>query len=52
LASAERREREKANLRRAILDAVRELFVTEDFQAVSMRRIAEKIEYSPGDWAN
>jgi len=47
LASADRREREKANLRRAILDAARELFVTEDFHAVSMRRIAEKIEYSP-----
>ncbi|MCW3098958.1 MAG: TetR family transcriptional regulator [Chthonomonadaceae bacterium] len=47
MASAERREREKANLRRAILDAARELFVTEDFHAVSMRRIAEKIEYSP-----
>jgi AcrR family transcriptional regulator len=47
VASAERREREKANLRRAILDAARELFVTEDFHAVSMRRIAEKIEYSP-----
>lgn len=47
MASAERREREKANLRRAILDAARELFVTEDFHAVSMRKIAEKIEYSP-----
>jgi AcrR family transcriptional regulator len=34
-------------LRRAILDAARELFVTEDYKAVSMRRIAEKIEYSP-----
>jgi len=45
--SAQRRAREKENLRRAILDAARELFVTEDYKAVSMRRIAEKIEYSP-----
>ena len=47
MGTAERRARAKENLRRAILDAARELFVTEDFKAVSMRRIAEKIEYSP-----
>ena len=47
MVSASRRAREKENLRRAILDAARELFVTEEFKAVSMRRIAEKIEYSP-----
>jgi AcrR family transcriptional regulator len=47
LGSAERRAREKENLRRAILDAARELFVTEGYDAVSMRKIAEKIEYSP-----
>ena len=47
MASAERRAREKENLRRAILDAARELFATEDYKAISMRRIAEKIEYSP-----
>ena len=46
-ASAQRRARAKENLRRAILDAARELFATEDYHAVSMRRIAEKIEYSP-----
>jgi AcrR family transcriptional regulator len=45
--SARRRAREKENLRRAILDAARELFVQEDYAAVSMRRIADKIEYSP-----
>lgn len=44
---AQRRAREKENLRRAILDAARELFVTEDFQSVSIRKIADKIEYSP-----
>lgn len=47
MSSAARRAREKENLRRAILDAARELFVTEDYAAVSMRRIAERIEYSP-----
>jgi AcrR family transcriptional regulator len=45
--SARRRAREKENLRRAILDAARELFVSEDYEAVSMRRIADRIEYSP-----
>lgn len=43
----QRRAREKENLRRAILDAARELFVEEDFKNVSIRRIADKIEYSP-----
>lgn len=47
MSSAQRRAREKENLKRAILDAARELFVTEDYHAVSMRRIADKIEYSP-----
>src|SRR6185503_18705979 len=34
-------------VRRAILDAARELFVAEGFQNVSIRKIAERIEYSP-----
>jgi AcrR family transcriptional regulator len=42
-----RREREKEALRQVILDAARELFVVEGYENVSMRRIAEKIEYSP-----
>lgn len=32
---------------RAILDAARDLFVVEGYQQVSIRRIAERIEYSP-----
>jgi AcrR family transcriptional regulator len=44
---AERRAREKEELRQEILVAARELFVKEGFANVSMRRIAEKIEYSP-----
>jgi AcrR family transcriptional regulator len=43
----ERREREKSETRDKILDAARELFVTEGYEGVSMRRVAEKIEYSP-----
>jgi len=43
----ERRERQKLALRQEILTAARELFVKEGYENVSMRRIAEKIEYSP-----
>lgn len=42
-----RKEREKENLRHEILDAARELFVAEGYENVSMRKIAEKIDYSP-----
>lgn len=44
---AERRAREKEELRQQILDAARELFVREGYENVSMRRIADMIEYSP-----
>ena len=43
----ERREREKSETRDKILDAARELFVTEGYEGVSMRKVAQKIEYSP-----
>jgi len=43
----ERQERDREAVRRAILDAARELFVTEGYRNVSIRKIAEKIEYSP-----
>ena len=43
----ERQERDREAVRRAILDAARELFVTEGFPRVSIRKIAERIEYSP-----
>lgn len=42
-----RHERERAAVRRAILDAARRLFVTEGFGNVTVRRIAEQIDYSP-----
>ncbi|HEX8253404.1 MAG TPA: TetR/AcrR family transcriptional regulator [Thermoanaerobaculia bacterium] len=43
----ERREREREEIRTLILDAARELFVSEGVESVTMRRIADKIEYSP-----
>ena len=43
----ERKQRQKQNLRREIIDASRQLFLEEGYQNVSMRKIAEKIEYSP-----
>ncbi|HWJ54839.1 MAG TPA: helix-turn-helix domain-containing protein, partial [Vicinamibacterales bacterium] len=47
MGSSERRARAKVALRQQILDAARELFVRDGFDAVSMRRIAARIEYSP-----
>lgn len=43
----ERRDRERTETRQRILDVARELFAQEGFEAVSMRRIADAIEYSP-----
>src|SRR5689334_19801414 len=43
----QRREREKEEVKQKILDAARELFVEDGYEAVSMRKIAERIEYSP-----
>jgi len=43
----ERQERGREAVGRAILDAARELFVAEGFHNVSIRKIAERIEYSP-----
>ena len=43
----ERREREKSDTRDKILDAARELFIAEGYEGVSMRKLAERIEYSP-----
>lgn len=44
---SERRQREKELMRKLILRASMELFVKEGFHNVSIRHIAEKIEYSP-----
>ena len=47
MGTRERRAREREALREEILAAARELFITEGYERVSMRRIAERIEYSP-----
>jgi len=47
MGSNERRERERQETRTKILDAARELFAAHGFEAVTMRKIAEKIEYTP-----
>ena len=43
----ERQERDREAVSRAILDAARELFVSHGYQEVSIRKIADRIEYSP-----
>jgi AcrR family transcriptional regulator len=42
----ERRERERDDLRGKILDAARELILEQGVEAVSMRKVADRIEYS------
>jgi AcrR family transcriptional regulator len=44
---AERKEKQKQDLRKAILDASMKLFVEQGFENVSIRKIADLIEYSP-----
>ena len=43
----ERRARERADVRESILDAARDMFAREGIEAVTMRAIADRIEYSP-----
>lgn len=45
---SERRQREKEDLRRRILDAAREIIVAEGFDALTIRRVADAVEYAPG----
>ncbi len=46
MGAGERRAREKEEVRTRILDAARELFAEQGVEAVSMRKIAERIEYT------
>ena len=48
MGTKERRARSKVNLREEILEAARGLFVKEGYTNVSIRKIADKIEYAPG----
>src|SRR5467141_3867945 len=43
----ERQARDREAVRRAMLAAARDLFVTEGYDNVSIRKVAERIEYSP-----
>jgi AcrR family transcriptional regulator len=46
IAPITRREREKRELRQSILDAARQIAAGEGWQAVTTRKVAERIEYS------
>lgn len=48
MGSTERRQRERGQMHDAIIDAAVELFLSEGQEKVSIRGIAEKIEYTPG----
>ncbi|HVP61422.1 MAG TPA: TetR/AcrR family transcriptional regulator [Myxococcaceae bacterium] len=48
MGTAQRREREKTELRERILDAARDIVRREGFGALTVRKIAEAIEYAPG----
>src|SRR5215475_1110423 len=45
-ASRDRREQQKEDLRRIILDAAGEIFLEQGYEGFSMRRVAERIGYS------
>lgn len=47
MGTKERRARERQGTREKILDAARELFLTESYDAVTMRKVADRAEYSP-----
>lgn len=47
MGTKERQDRERQAVTASILTAARELFVAEGYQSVSIRKIAERIEYSP-----
>ena len=47
MGTKERREREREEIRGKIMDAARELLIRDGSESVSMRKIAEAIEYSP-----
>ena len=47
MGTQERRSREKEELRQRIQEAATELFVLDGYQNVSIRKIADRIEYAP-----
>lgn len=47
MGTKERQDRERQAITASILSAARDLFIAEGYQSVSIRKIAERIEYSP-----
>jgi AcrR family transcriptional regulator len=47
MGTLERKARHRGHLRRRILEAARELFTARGYGAVTLRAVAERIEYSP-----
>lgn len=47
MGTKERQDRERQAVTASILNAARDLFVAEGYQSVSIRKVAERIEYSP-----
>jgi AcrR family transcriptional regulator len=47
MSARERRVRQKSLLRQEILDAARDILVREGYDGLSMRKVAERIDYSP-----
>jgi AcrR family transcriptional regulator len=45
---SERRQRDKEKMRRRILDAAREIIIAEGMEGLTIRRIADAVEYAPG----
>ena len=48
MGTAQRRERERTELRERILEAARDIVRREGFAALTIRKIADAIEYAPG----
>ena len=47
MSSADRRARERQEVRDKILNAARDLFAAQGFEAVTLRKVAQAIEYAP-----
>jgi AcrR family transcriptional regulator len=47
MGTKERQDRERQAITASILTAARDLFIAEGYQSVSIRKVAERIEYSP-----
>ena len=47
MGSLERRQRDRQETRRRILDAARDMFVQRGYEATTMRAIAQEVEYTP-----